>query len=210
MATENANPALSKSGILTDENGVRKIPASVRADGSVRKEIRIKPGYRPPEDAEVYRNRKAESWKSRGTGGVPGADPAEYQKAKEKAPTNRDVDKSARKREAKKKAAEAVVQEEPEPAVEPEVEKAKKARNLAKKLRQARDLSEKKAKGNALLPEQIEKVIKINELTRQLDALGFNADGEKKESGEKTGSSHEQAEEQTGGQDVKKTKEEDT
>jgi partner of Y14 and mago protein len=34
-----------------------------------------------------------------------------------------------------------------------------------------------------LLPEQFEKVIKINELIRQLDALGFDAEGENKVSG---------------------------
>jgi partner of Y14 and mago protein len=32
-----------------------------------------------------------------------------------------------------------------------------------------------------LLPEQFEKVIRINELIRQLDTLGFTADGEKKQ-----------------------------
>ena len=67
-----------------------------------------------------------------------------------------------------------------ETTVDPELEKEKKARNLRKKLRQARELREKKDKGEDLLPEQFEKVIKIQELIRQLDALGFDADGEKK------------------------------
>jgi len=31
-----------------------------------------------------------------------------------------------------------------------------------------------------LLPEQLAKVIKINELIRELDALGFDAEGEKR------------------------------
>ena len=56
----------------------------------------------------------------------------------------------------------------------------KKARNLKKKLRQARDLRDKKNQGEALLPEQLEKVIKIQELVRQLDALGFDSNGDKK------------------------------
>lgn len=38
----------------------------------------------------------------------------------------------------------------------------------------------KKDGGEGLLPEQIAKVIKINELIRELDALGFDADGEPK------------------------------
>jgi len=70
--------------------------------------------------------------------------------------------------------------------VDPEVEKGKKAKKLAKQLRQAKELSEKKEKGDSLLPEQFAKVIKINELIRQLDALGFDADGEKKEGAEVT------------------------
>jgi partner of Y14 and mago protein len=65
--------------------------------------------------------------------------------------------------------------------VDPEVEQEKKARNLKKKLKQARDLKDKKNKGEALLPEQVEKVIKIQELIRQLDSLGFDSNGEKKD-----------------------------
>ena len=49
-----------------------------------------------------------------------------------------------------------------------------------KKLRQARELKDKKEKGEGLLPEQFEKVIKINELVRQLEKLGFDAQGDKK------------------------------
>ena len=66
-------------------------------------------------------------------------------------------------------------------SIDSTVEKEKQARNLKKKLRQARDLREKKDQGQSLLPEQFEKVIKINELIRQLDSLGFDAEGEAKE-----------------------------
>jgi len=68
----------------------------------------------------------------------------------------------------------------PEQELDAEAEKEKQARNLKKKLRQARELREKKNKGENLLPEQFEKVIKIHELIRQLDSLGFDADGQKK------------------------------
>jgi partner of Y14 and mago protein len=60
------------------------------------------------------------------------------------------------------------------------LERQKTARNLKKKLNQAKELKEKKEGGAALLPEQFAKVIKINELIRELDALGFDADGEPK------------------------------
>ncbi|KAL2827171.1 hypothetical protein BDW59DRAFT_58281 [Aspergillus cavernicola] len=204
--------ASTNSGITTDEStGERYIPSSVRSDGSKRKEIKVRPGYRPPEDVELYKNRAAEAWKHRGTrGGVPGAEGMkEIESAKGGSATS---NKNAKRREAKKKAktgpdgaavpngkdlsqidnwraapssgGDKKQPEGPESSaapVDPEVEKEKKARNLKKKLKQARDLNDKKDKGEALLPEQLEKVIKIQELIRQLDALGFDANGEDKE-----------------------------
>ena len=193
------NSSTNKSGIRTLSNGAAIIPSSTRPDGSVRKEIKVKPGYKPPEDVEVYKNRTAEAWKHRDKGGVPGAE-----KVGEVLPPHKAAAaKNARRRENRKKAAgggeaedgaadgegksgekvngataeqETKVEEE----VDPEVEAAKEARKLAKKLRQARELKEKKESGNSLLPEQFAKVIRIQELIRQLDGLGFDADGEKK------------------------------
>lgn len=206
---------VSKSGITTDAvTGERHIPASTRPDGSQRREIRVRPGYRPPEDVEVYKNRTAAAWKARGTGGIPGVEGLKNDKENDATSSN---NKNAKRREARRKAkaesettttddaltasmksaqitdqdnwrstenkapAQPAEEEKPEP-VDPAVENEKKARNLKKKLRQARELSEKKDKGESLLPEQFEKVIKIQELIRQLDALGFDSNGEKKES----------------------------
>ncbi|KAI9743927.1 MAG: hypothetical protein M1818_002661 [Claussenomyces sp. TS43310] len=183
----------SKAGIIEDSTGERHIPSSVRSDGSKRKEIKIRPGYRPPEDVEVYKNRTAEGFRSRGSGGVPGAEGLLDQE-----PTSVATNKNAKRREARKKAkvaeesiivdagkkANGIVeegtarQEVKEEAIDPEVERDKKARNLKKKLKQAKELKEKKEGGAALLPEQFSKVIKINELIRELDALGFDAEGE--------------------------------
>ena len=184
---------VSRSGITTSETGERHIPSSTRADGSVRKEIRVRPGYRPPEDVEIYKNRTAEGFRNRGKGGVPGAEglkeDAEASKASPAA------NKNAKRREARKKAAAVTVDDKandnsnaaepketaaPAQPVDPEAEKEKEAKKLLKKLRQAKDLKDKKEKGDALLPEQFEKVIKINELIRQLEVLGFDAQGEKK------------------------------
>jgi partner of Y14 and mago protein len=168
----------------------------VRPDGSKRKEIKIRPGYKPPEDVEVYKNRTAEGFRSRGSGGVPGAEGLKDDEAGPSTAAN----KNAKRREARKraKAAEDSVgqstaanggteksdmqKEEPqtEEPVDPEVEREKKARNLKKKLKQAKELKEKKEGGAALLPEQFAKVIKINELIRELDALGFDSEGEPK------------------------------
>jgi partner of Y14 and mago len=185
-------PTPSKAGIVETNAGERHIPSSVRPDGSKRKEIKIRPGYKPPEDVEVYKNRTADAFKNRGGGGVPGAEGLKGDKEEASAASN----KNAKRREARKKA-KAVEEgsegkakegtsggkEEPtknEDAVDPEVEKEKKARNLKKKLKQAKELKEKKDGGGALLPEQFAKVIKINELIRELDALGFDAEGEPK------------------------------
>lgn len=183
----------TNAGIVTDETGERHIPESVRADGSTRKAIKIRPGYRPPEDVEVYKNRTAEGFRNRGKGPVPGAEGLKDDKSAQSATAA--ANKNAKRREARKKAKAAG--EEPAgdakeakatattttEEIDPEVEREKKARNLKKKLRQAKDLKDKKDGGEALLPEQIAKVIKINELIRELDALGFDADGEPKKAG---------------------------
>ena len=254
MPSATPSPPPSKSGITTSPNGTRHIPSSVRADGSKRKEIRIRPGYKPPEDVEVYKNRTAEAFKQRGTGGVPGAEGLDQNGV-----NGLSNNKNAKRREARKraKASENGMEEvavvdwpenddgfngkswddddvtdmngtdanevskilkamtplssnptkinstlksststlrtttdskrvpppapsEPQSELDPEAEKEKQAKKLQKKLRQARELREKKDKGQGLLPEQFEKVIKINELIRQLDSLGFDGDGEKK------------------------------
>nr|POE48020.1 partner of y14 and mago [Quercus suber] len=188
-----ASTSTTNSGIRKLDNGESIIPSSTRADGSVRKEIRVKAGYRPPEDVELYKNRTAEAWKNRGMGGVPGADavgedsPPPHKSAAAAA-------KNAKRREARKKAAvngkggvdeeeaQTCVQQTANPTetVDPQVEAAKEAKKLAKKLRQARELKDKKESGDNLLPEQFAKVIRIQELIRQLDALGFDAAGERK------------------------------
>lgn len=193
-------PTPSKAGIIEDESGDRHIPSSTRADGSKRKEIKIRPGYKPPEDVEVYKNQTAAGFRARGQGGVPGAAALKKEEPESAATSN----KNSKRREARRKAAatassstnpeteartetnwrqpatnqpEAAAEE----AVDPEAEREKKARNLKKKLKQAKDLKEKKEGGAALLPEQFAKVIKINELIRELDALGFGPEGEPKE-----------------------------
>ncbi|KAB8234970.1 hypothetical protein ETB97_012599 [Aspergillus alliaceus] len=208
--------ASTNSGITTDETtGERFIPSSLRPDGSKRREIRVRPGYRPPEDVELYKNRAAEAWKNRGKSGVPGAESLKSDNDTATKAGTAASNKNAKRREAKKKAkatqdgtastegrnlneiedwrvsASSADKKQPdgsdkaaagtEEAADPEAEKEKKARNLKKKIRQARDLRDKKNQGESLLPEQLEKVIKIQELIRQLDALGFDSNGDKKD-----------------------------
>lgn len=219
MPTSTNPPSTSpvpRSGILTTPTGDRHIPPSTRADGSLRKEIKIRPGYRPPEDVEVYKNRTAEAWKTRGTGGIPGAasvhdggaddgkaaagknakrrearrkaktaegegdgdlrDPKEVSKNEEQSQSTRTSNPVAKDNWRSEETRALELAEEPDL----EAEKEKQARNLKKKLRQARELKEKNDSGESLLPEQFAKVIKIQELIRQLDGMGFDSDGVKK------------------------------
>jgi len=178
-------PQPSASGIVTDEqSGQRHIPESVRPDGTTRKAIKIRPGYRPPEDVEVYKNPTAEGFRTRGKGPVPGAEGLRDDKSEQSGAAN----KNAKRREARKKAKAVgetekdttAAQPKADEELDPEAEKEKKVRNLKKKIKQAKDLKNKKDIGESLLPEQIAKVIKINELIRELDALGFDAEGEPK------------------------------
>jgi partner of Y14 and mago protein len=185
--------SVSRAGITTSANGERHIPSSVRPDGTVRKEIRVRPGYRPPEDVELYKNRTAEGFRNRVKAGVPGAD--SLKKEEDPSKNSSAANKNAKRREARKKAAADKDEDSPVKAAEPvepakpvepvkpagpEADKEKEAKKLVKKLRQARELKDKKEKGEGLLPEQFEKVIKINELVRQLEKLGFDAQGDKK------------------------------
>ena len=202
MSAEQDDAGNSASGITTTASGERLVASSVRPDGTVRKEIRIRPGFTPQEDVATYKNRTAEAWKNRGKGGVPGAEAlGEKPSGKENAVTS----KNAKRRAARKRAAAAVPEggdkdqekeQEQETATQPvqkqderpeeadaEATKAKEARKLSKKLRQARELKDKREKGDALLPEQLEKVIRINELVRQLEQLGFDSNGDLKAEG---------------------------
>lgn len=159
----------------------------------------MRPGYRPPEDVELYKNRTAEGFRNRAKAGVPGAE--SLKKEEDPAKVNSTANKNAKRRDARKKAAaekeegksvaETEENKSAEPAqaaepaestkpVDPEADKEKEAKKLIKKLRQAKELKDKKEKGEGLLPEQFEKVIKINELVRQLEKLGFDVQGEKK------------------------------
>jgi partner of Y14 and mago len=192
----------SKSGIKTTADGGSYIPSSKRADGSTRKEIKVRPGYKPPEDVETYKNRNAESWKNRGKGGVPGAEPVSL--------ANDDSvskSKNAKRREAaRRKAAETTTEdlddeitsamqktgisaeEKRTPGLrdaaqsatneqnqgEADADQQKKIRNQLKKLRAVRELREKRAAGEKLSPDQIMKIGKESELLRDLKKMGYD------------------------------------
>ncbi|KAF2858833.1 hypothetical protein K470DRAFT_259433, partial [Piedraia hortae CBS 480.64] len=80
MSTTNTQK-ISNSGIHTLNNGQSIIPSSIRPDGSVRKEIRVRAGYVPPEDIEIYRHKHAQAT-SRAKKTVPGAEKVEVAQGK--------------------------------------------------------------------------------------------------------------------------------
>lgn len=193
-----SRPPASAAGIVEKDGGERIIAGSRRPDGSLRKEIRIRPGYVPPEDVARYKNEKVEAKKlppgyvvglgvveknkSRdGTaGGVPAQD---HEKSK--------AAKKNEKRRAKKLEGQLDLDEDPVPEG-PKAEKPpapaptdgtangantgpadeqKQIRNLKKKLGQAKELEAKKVAGETLLPEQEAKIAKMAELEDEINAL---------------------------------------
>ncbi|OAQ97624.1 hypothetical protein LLEC1_02022 [Akanthomyces lecanii] len=224
-------PPTTNSGIVTDAtSGERHIPESVRPDGTTRKAIKIRPGFRPMEDVELYRARNAVAQRERRRVGIPGVEAPKDENTRvpdisspstkdtnrsttlswrrdddnvstTPAPSTSASNKNAKRREARRKA-ESVDLGDTSPLnemkksetseilkaedVDPEIEREKKVRNLKKKLKQAKELKNKKDEGQGLLPEQVAKVIKINELIRELSALGFDDDGEVKKDAKPT------------------------
>ncbi|PWN89110.1 hypothetical protein FA10DRAFT_302487 [Acaromyces ingoldii] len=65
-------PATSASGIVSD-GSTRLIPESRRADGSVRKERKVKPGFTPAEDIGKFRSARVEARKAGASEQVVGA-----------------------------------------------------------------------------------------------------------------------------------------
>lgn len=183
--------ATSTAGITVNADGESYIPSSQRADGSTRKEIRVRPGYRPPEDIATYKNRSAEAWKNRESGGVPGADePHDTAKAELK-------NKNAKRREAARKKTREEEDDERQQLLkalqaqnlpqkktqansaavilqDEDVENQKRIRNQLKKLRAIRDLKQKKADGEKLSPDQLLKIGKETEVIRDLKKLNYD------------------------------------
>ncbi|OBZ88904.1 hypothetical protein A0J61_03038 [Choanephora cucurbitarum] len=125
----------------------RWIPGSRRADGSYRKERKVRPGFVPQEDVQRYSNSRLEAAKQPAQqASIPGA---------VKKPTTT-VEKKP------------VVQQTP-PAVDQTKEKRIKALN--KKLRQIADLEQKLIKGGTLNEEQRDKVKKGKAIRAELAQL---------------------------------------
>ncbi|EER41693.1 conserved hypothetical protein [Histoplasma capsulatum H143] len=168
MPPKSESEPISSSGITVNAlTGERHIPASTRADGSQRREIKIRPGYRPPEDIQVYKNRTAEAWKNRGKGGIPGAEGLGEESARSAAATAAS-NKNAKKREAKRRA-KAVEGENDLPTTSGKVEggapgKAKEKENW----RERKEEENPGADADVVHDAEVEKEKKLRNLRKKL------------------------------------------
>ncbi|KAK4513596.1 uncharacterized protein ATC70_005600 [Mucor velutinosus] len=137
----------------------RWIPGSQRADGSYRKERKVRPGFVPLEDVKRYSNARIEA--SREASLPPGAKTA-----------------TSSIPGAKKKPAEKLKPAAAKPTMAPtppaaDQTKEKKIKALNKKIRQITELEQKLIKGEKLNEEQHEKVKKGKSLRAELERLSL-------------------------------------
>ncbi|KAF9988022.1 hypothetical protein BGZ75_010156 [Mortierella antarctica] len=185
-------PSRSIAGIQEDKD-VRVIPMTRRPDGTYRKERKVRPGYTPPEDVAKYTNQVLDSIR-------PAPTPSPLTSAasitsKTKTQLKNDKRKAKRKDEAAaadagnatpgsapKVETAAQMSESKDvdaPSAEPSttpataVDPEKKLRALNKKLRQVEQLKERQDKGETMLPEQLEKITKMDELLAQIAELSM-------------------------------------
>lgn len=159
-------PPTQASGILTTKSGERIIPASLRADGSVRPQRKIKQGYTPAEDVTAYKNERAESFRTHQYGHKdyvpPGLAKVEASDA-------------AKRRRPKKpgQGGEGGVQGVPQMEGIGQEDPDKKARALKKKIKAAQELKDRQAKGNKLEDSQIAKIGMLETFEKELAALNI-------------------------------------
>jgi partner of Y14 and mago len=153
------------SGIQSTKDGERVIPASVRPDGSIRPERRVKQGYTPVEDVSAYKNEKAETFRTHQYGHKDYVPPGLGKSA-----NNTDQKKRRAKRPGLgvdevggNSAVEGIGQEDPE----------KKAKALRKKIKAATELKKRAAQGDKLEDSQLAKIKMLEVFEKELAAMNL-------------------------------------
>ncbi|KAH9963207.1 hypothetical protein BC827DRAFT_1095607, partial [Russula dissimulans] len=107
-------PQQSASGIATDPRTLdRVIPESRRADGSLRKERKIRPGFTPQEDVARFRSTRQQAVDTRALpkGHIPGWTPPGAPAPEKKEPQSKSAKKNEKRREKRKEKREEPVRE---------------------------------------------------------------------------------------------------
>ncbi|CAB4432085.1 unnamed protein product [Rhizophagus irregularis] len=197
MSSSKAISNPTPSGIVTIDNNERVIPATRRADGTVRKERRVRPGFVPQEDVARYKNPWVEETK-------PPPPPPKPQLPKTKTQIKNERRKLKKKEERnnennlesinnehervveedslgqlQSKISEMSVNESNEfptaPTASITIEQlentTKKIKVLEKKIRQMERIKEKQARGEALKLEEEEKLSKLESIQEELRRL---------------------------------------
>ncbi|KAI9199678.1 uncharacterized protein BJ171DRAFT_517459 [Polychytrium aggregatum] len=180
------------SGIVTrGPENERVIPASRRADGSIRPERKIRPGFIPQEDVKRYTNPRAEAIKLPagyvvGMGQQQQADQVDADKKGKNARRNekkrleKQQQQEQQEQRQQRQSDDADTQENSEPAetqpAQPAVAESqaqttdfeKRSKAIKKKLRQIEELEQKATNGAELDNDQKEKISKKSELESEL------------------------------------------
>eukprot|EP00794_Sanderia_malayensis_P009832 gene9832-10841_t len=181
---------------MAEKQGYTVIPASQRPDGTWRKEIKVKAGYVPPDEAERYQSR-GKQWASKTSNLPPGMAPDDT--AASVTVKSKNQKKNERKKQ-KRKEQNAGLQsnddDSPVSSLSSDVKSlaigerntadnseatdkiskevlGKKIKGLKKKLRQIEELENKLSSGQVkeLTKEQIEKVARKKQLSDELEDL---------------------------------------
>ncbi|KAG0336865.1 hypothetical protein BG000_006059 [Podila horticola] len=171
----------SVAGISGDADA-RVIPMTRRPDGTFRKERKVRPGYTPPEDVVRYSNRVLDSARPAAV-----AQPTQPATPKSKSQKKNDKRKAKRQEDGDNDAQDTTTTDqaqptpsapaakpEPETKAEEPADPEKKLRALNKKLRQIEQLKERQDRGETMLPEQTDKISKMDELVAQIQELSLN------------------------------------
>ncbi|KAG0173720.1 hypothetical protein DFQ28_008312 [Apophysomyces sp. BC1034] len=161
----------------------RWIPASRRADGSIRKERRVRPGFVPMEDVQRYSNARTQpkpvasqyppGYVPKKKAEVPGSKP----KAKKQEPNKKELvkqDQPSNSENTPKKEEKGEASKPEQPSASEKSPEEKKIKALQKKLRQIAELEQKLIKGEELNAEQHSKVKKGTSLREELAKLSLS------------------------------------
>jgi partner of Y14 and mago protein len=196
MSSSKAISNSTPSGIVTTDNNERVIPATRRADGTVRKERRVRPGFVPQEDIARYKN----PWVEETTPPPPPKPVLPKTKAQIKNEKRKLKKKEERKKENNLNNLESINNENKQVVVEDSLSQlqskisemsvnesnesptasitieqlentTKKIKVLEKKIRQMERIKEKQVRGETLLLEEEEKLSKLEHAQEELRRL---------------------------------------